>query len=284
MPLTLTLKSDSRLPIEVDGINPANLRGLSHVEICRLPIFHGNRKIELGDMFELTGTEDGCLRFVGDLRSVHWIGAKMDEGEIKIVGDVGRHVGSQMVGGAIDVSGDAGDFSGCEMTGGSIRIRGNASDWLGGGYPGTNAAMNGGRIMVDGDAGDGVGSAMRRGMIGVMGDVGKLVGWNMRAGTIFVGGKWGADPGTGMVRGTIILNGNSEASDLPVTFGRSGGFEPVFLPVLLKQHGISLGDVHTTYDLYCGDVLKGGRGEIFLATGTVQSSSKPTIGEPSSRR
>lgn len=267
MPLTLTIKSETRIPIEVDEITPASLRGLSNTQIARLAIFHGSQQVELGELFEVAGSEDGCVQFVGDLRSVHWIGAKMSEGEIKIVGNTGRHVGSQMTGGTIEVSGDAGDFAGCEMTGGSIRIRGSASDWLGGGYQGTTSAMNGGQITVDGHAGNGVGSAMRRGMICVMGDVGKLVGWNMRAGSIFVGGKHGLEPGTGMIRGTILLNGDSESERLPVTFERSGEFEPTFLPVLLKHHSIPPEHVRGAYELYCGDMLKGGRGEIFLAKG-----------------
>ena len=265
MPITLNLTSDTTIPIEVGEINPTSLRGLPVAKISRLKIFHGNRAIELGELFDVAGDEDGSLHFIGDLRSVHWIGSKMREGKIKIVGCVGRHVGSQMVGGEIEVTGDVGDFAGCEMTGGSIKIQGSATDWLGGGYPGTKSAMNGGRIIVQGSAGNGVGSAMRRGMIGVMGDVGKLAGWNMRAGTIFVGGRCGAEPGTGMVRGTIILNGLSDVAPIPVTFGRCGNFQATFLRMLLKHHSIPFEYAKDSYQLFSGDMRKGGRGEIFLA-------------------
>ena len=267
MGITLTLKSDTQIPIEVESINPANLRGLSKKEIARLPIFNGKTQIELGEMFDVAGVEDGNVTFVGDLKSVHWIGAKMNGGQISIEGNVGRHVGSQMTGGSICVNGNAGDFAGCEMRGGAIEINGNAADWLGGGYNGTKSAMGGGSIIVHGSAGNAVGSAMRRGTIFVMGDVGKLTGWNMLAGTIIVGGAAGEQTGTGMVRGTIVLELPLKRDcQLPVTFRRSGIFQPTFLASIFKQHSLEFKPAHNDYELYCGDLLKGGRGEIMTRT------------------
>ncbi len=271
MPLTLQLKSETNIPIQVDGIHPGVVHGMSVGDVAKQNIWFGKNRIALGELFDIRGTVDDTLVWQGNLRSVHWIGARMTGGKIILQGDVGRHVGSQMEGGEIVVHGDVGDFVGCEMTGGSISIEGNAQHWIGAAYPGTKAGMKGGTIFVRGNTGNAVGHAMRRGIICVRGSAGDLVGWNMLAGTIIVGGAIGKQIGLGMVRGTIVLTSQHASKGdqllMPI-FKRCGSFRPTILRMLSRsinriQESVLIPEC--AYDLYHGDLLKGGRGEVFIA-------------------
>ena len=127
MALRLQLRARVEVPLEVDEVLPENLLGKDLGEIERTAILHGNRRAALADFFRVSGDPaDECLEWEGDLSGVHWIGAKMRTGTIRVCGPAGRHVGSQMRGGAIDVAGDAGDWVGGEMLAGLIRVRGSA--------------------------------------------------------------------------------------------------------------------------------------------------------------
>ena len=76
-------------------------------------------------MFAVSGDPaDRCVDFEGDLKGVHLIGSGMNDGEIRVHGNAGRHLGSQMSGGTIRVEGDAGDWVGAEMRGGLIQVSG----------------------------------------------------------------------------------------------------------------------------------------------------------------
>jgi formylmethanofuran dehydrogenase subunit C len=271
MPLILQLNCETNIPIQVDGIHPGAVRGMSVVDVAKLIVWFGKDRIALGELFDIRGTVDETMNWQGNLRSVHWIGTRMTGGTIILQGDVGRHLGSQMQGGEIVVHGDAGDFVGCEMTGGSIRIEGNAQHWVGAAYPGTKAGMKGGTIFVHGNAGNAVGHAIRRGIIGVRGSAGDLVGWNMLAGTIIAGGAIGKQTGLGMVRGTIVLaseqSPNGDQLLMPI-FKRSGSFRPTILRMLCQSINRTRESVpipQCAFDLYHGDLLKGGRGEVFIA-------------------
>jgi formylmethanofuran dehydrogenase subunit C len=270
MTLVLTQQAETTIPIEVQGITPDRLQGNSPEQIARLPIWHGRRKLELGELFQIDGSMDDSMTIIweGNLRPVHWIGSGLACGKIQIQSDAGRHIGSQMSGGEIFVNGDVSDFLGVEMTGGKIRIAGNAGDWVGGNYPGSKTGMNRGSILVDGDAGKGAGQAMRRGTIAIGGKVGELVGWNMLAGTILVFGDCGANPGAGMTRGTIVLGGGRNGALLP-TF-RQGGIYPVpILTILsrwLQQQDFRFDStvLQSRFQQFDGDLLCGGRGEVFV--------------------
>lgn len=277
MALRLKLISSTKVPICVQGILPETTIGRSTAKIACLEIWHGNRSVELGQLFEVSksGTSDE-LCWEGDLKSVHWIGAGMTAGNMVIDGNVGRHLGSQMRGGSIRVAGNVSDFVGCEMQRGSIRIQGNAGDWVGAAYPGTKSGMNRGTIVVTGNAGRGVGFAMRRGLICIGGETQRLAGWNMLGGTIVIGGQAGVMTGKGMVRGTIILKSTNHAavncSSLPPTFSNGGQFQSVYLRALARwldqqQLPIKL-PVDSHFRLFHGDHLKGGRGEILIADAT----------------
>lgn len=270
MTLVLTQQLETTLPIDVQGVTPNRLSGLSTKEIAELSVWHGRRQLALGEMFHLSGDVDDSETIVwdGNLTSVHSIGAGMDGGRMEIQSDVGRHVGAQMSSGEISVRGNASDYLGVEMTGGLIRVQGNAGNDVGGIYPGSKMGMNRGAILIDGDVGKGLGQSMRRGTIAVGGSAKKLAGWNMLAGTICIMGRCGAHPGAGMLRGTLVLAGGLEETLLP-TF-RSGGYYPV--PVLkmianwLRRHSFACETsvLEENFQQYDGDYLRGGRGEVFV--------------------
>ena len=290
MALVLHQQVDTKLPIEVSGIAPDRLVGLSLAEIKQLPIYHGNQQLKLSDRFEVSGdmvaptdrSSDGAdhscrppeptIRWTGNLQAVHWLGAKMNGGRVEVQGNAGRHLGSGMTGGEIVVTGNAGDNVGCEMTGGTICIAGNAGNLVGANYPGSKHGMNRGSIFITGNAGMGVGQSMRRGTIVVGGNCGSLAGWDMLAGTLVVLGQCGPNAGANMSRGTIVVAGSddTEAITLP-TFGRGGtGTVPV-LRLLARWLAKEAPEIDASvlsqaeFTQFHGDTLKGGRGELFVA-------------------
>jgi formylmethanofuran dehydrogenase subunit C len=269
MTLRLELVSHTPIPLEVEGVLPETVRGKSVGEIEKHTIFHGNRQVPLAEFFRVTGScDDACLQWEGDLAGVHWLGAGMTCGTLRIEGSAGRHVGSRMRGGRIDVAGDAGDWLGGEMLGGEIHVRGGAGHLVGSAYRGSARGMTGGTILVYGNVGSEIGHGMRRGLIAVAGSAGDLIGFNMLAGSIFVFGNSGIRHGAGMRRGTIGLLSPERVTLLP-TFRRAcqGRLEMLRLvDRALARHSfpapIQLGD--TTIELHHGDLLEGGRGEILV--------------------
>jgi formylmethanofuran dehydrogenase subunit C len=130
--------------------------------------------------------------------------------------------------------------------------------------------MTGGTILVQGRAGNEIGHSMRRGMVAVGGVAGDLAGFNMLAGTILMFNQCGIRHGAGMRRGTIGIWG-SELPELLPSFRYGCRCRPQFLQLIfteLKQRGFTLTEVVTdaAVELYHGDLIEGGRGEILLGT------------------
>ena len=269
MPLILTLKQLPEVPLVVEGITPDRLRSKSLAEIERLPIFQGNCQWPLGEWFSVTGhAAEEVIAWEGDLSRVHWIGAKMASGRMMIGGSAGRHLGSEMSGGEIHVAGSAGDFAGCQMRGGLVHVRGNAGQLVGGAYRGSARGMTGGTILIGGHAGDEIGHTMRRGLIAVGGSVGDVAGFNMLAGTILILGRVGIRHGAGMKRGTIVLAGKPRPPLLP-SFRRACRYRPEMLPLLARrlaafEFQVAEEVLTSSYELFNGDLLSGGRGEILV--------------------
>ena len=270
MTLELDCFADTSLPIEVEGINPQALRDLSKGRIADRQIWLGRKKTALGELFRIKGTcqEDLSIHWHGNLKSVHWIGAEMTGGQMEIHGDAGRHVGSRMTGGSIIAHTNVADFAAMEMRGGLLRIKGSSGDLLGGNFPGSKSGMNRGTILLEGSVGKGAGQAMRRGTIVIGGDAGKLLGWHMLGGTIVVFGVCGTEPGADMKRGTIILAGSGPIQPRPA-FTQGGNFQSALMPMIdvwLQPHSFDqarrLQDL--PFSMYHGDVLNGGRGELFV--------------------
>ncbi|QDU30164.1 Formyltransferase/hydrolase complex Fhc subunit C [Anatilimnocola aggregata] len=269
MPLHFEARQSSSLPIEVHGITPDLLREKSVAEIEKLEILQGNRRLPLAELFVVKGTAaEQVHRWSGTLTNVHWLGAKMKSGRIEVTGGIGRHVGSELRGGEIHIHGSVSDWLGAELHGGLIHVRGSAGDSVGSAYRGNTKGMTRGTIIVGGNAGHEPGHSLRRGLIYIAGNIGDMAGLNMLAGTILVGGKAGLRHGAGMRRGTIVFLG-SQAPPLLPTFRRGCRFQPGVFPLLAAQlrqaqAPFSEESMAAAFDLYHGDLLEGGRGEILV--------------------
>jgi formylmethanofuran dehydrogenase subunit C len=269
MPLKLSYKLNTGVPVEVDGIVPNVLADLSLPEIERLEVQHGNERLPLAEAFSAKGdAADGRLEFSGELAGVHRIGAGMTAGRIDVDGTAGRHVGSQMTGGEIHLAGSAGDWLGAEMHGGSIDVHGDAGNLVGSAYRGSERGMTGGTILVAGNVGDECGHTLRRGLIAVGGSCGDFAGINMIAGSVVVFGDCGARVGAAMRRGTIALLGPRPTRLLP-TFRQACRLRPIVLGLLLaeiRRLGLPVAAELSEQDywLYHGDALTIGRGEIWV--------------------
>lgn len=269
MALRLHYTAASTIPVEVDGLTPEALAGLSRSETERFEVFQGNRRVPLAELFRISGDlSDERIDWSGDLQRVHGIGTRMNRGTMHVEGSCGRHLGSGLNGGRIDVHGDAGTWVGAEMRGGLIHIRGSAGDQVGGAYRGATRGMRGGVILIDGNAGHEVGHTMRRGLIAVGGAAGDMIGCNMIAGTILVFGNCGVRPGAGMRRGTIGVFGPVRPALLP-TFRPGSTCEPQIVRILLRHvqsRGLTINPtlMDAQYDLFHGDLVTLGRGEILF--------------------
>jgi formylmethanofuran dehydrogenase subunit C len=93
---TLTLKERPHVPLEAETLAPDVLAGLSHAEVCALPVVLGKRQRRLDDFFDVegAGSEDIVIR--GDAGRVKWIGRGMTRGRISIAGNAGMHLGAFM--------------------------------------------------------------------------------------------------------------------------------------------------------------------------------------------
>jgi formylmethanofuran dehydrogenase subunit C len=269
MPLRLTLRKKTSVPLEVEGITPDTVRDKSLAEIEKLEIFEGNVKSRLADFFTVGGdANDEIHEWEGDLAGVHWIGAKMQSGRIVVSGNAGRHIGSEMRGGEIHVQGNAGDWVGGEMHGGLIHVRGKAGHLVGAAYRGSARGMTKGTILIGGEAGNEIGHSMRRGLIAIGGGIGDLAGINMLAGSILLFGDSGIRHGAGMKRGTIAFLGGKAPPLLP-TFRRACRYRPQVLQLIyrhLRRLDFAFDESLLTgaCDLYNGDFLAGGRGELLI--------------------
>jgi formylmethanofuran dehydrogenase subunit C len=279
MALVLTQQVDDILPIDVSGITPDQLTGLSLTDVKQRQVGFGNRNVPLSELFDVSGElqtdklDEPTIHWSGKLSRVHWLGAGMKSGHMSASSSVGRHTGSRMSGGVIEISGDVSDYVGSEMTGGTIRVSGNAGDLAGANYPGSKFGMNRGEIFIVGDAGKGTGQRMRRGTIVVGGNCEKFAGWDMLAGTILVLGQCEGEVGINMSRGTIILtNANPSQSLLPPTFSEGAtGRVPLFRPLTQWLEKVAPEfDVSSLVDgqftQHHGDAIKDSRGEVFIAT------------------
>jgi formylmethanofuran dehydrogenase subunit C len=269
MPLTLTLIADTSIPIELEGVTPEKCASATVSEIARINVFEGNRNVPLGDLFHISGNpSDQQLIFQGDLSGVHWIGAGMQSGHIRVEGPAGRHLGSGLAGGRIDVAGSVGGWVAAEMRRGLIRVHGNAGNCAGGALPGSIRGMTGGTLLIHGNCGDEAGLAMRRGLIAIAGSPGEFAGRNMIAGTLIAAGRCGRRAGAGMRRGTLVLAGGSLTPLLP-GFCYSGQLHLTVVRLLQKRlqalnFPLQIPQLSTPLAIHRGDLAARGQGEILL--------------------
>jgi len=260
MTLTLTLRTQPDVPLEAEVLTPERLAAA--YDVVSLPVWHGNERTRLGEFFTVSGSGDE-VRIEGDLRRVHYVGARMTTGRLTVAGDVGDHFGAGLRGGRLQVEGDAGDWAGAGLRGGTLVVRGSAGARLGGVYPGERSGMRGGEIVVFGDAGERAGEGLRRGLIAVGGRAGEAAGLRMLAGTLVAVGGLGSRAGAGMRRGSIIT---MAPATLLSTFVFSCRYRPPFLRLYarrLRALGLDVPD-DGRYARWCGDGLELRRGEILI--------------------
>ena len=72
MSLRLTYKAVNGVPVEVEGLLPEKVAGLPLSDVERLPVFCGNRRVSLAELFSVAGgTSDGQIDF--ELHRRNWI-------------------------------------------------------------------------------------------------------------------------------------------------------------------------------------------------------------------
>jgi formylmethanofuran dehydrogenase subunit C len=260
--VTFALRSASAIPIEVEGLLPLRLVGLTLDAIRALPVVRGNRTVTAGELFDVTTSEadDGTVRFTGSTASLKRIGERMTAGTIVVAGDAGMHAGAYLAGGTLKIRGNAGDWLGAEMAGGAIVVAGDAGDGAGAGYRGCRRGMTGGTIAIHGNAGAELGAHLRRGTIVVHGDAGDYCGVNLIAGTIAVRGGVGRHAGVGMKRGTLLLGRPPEPHPGLV---RACTGRPAYLRYLERDLAWPAA---AEYQLWRGDRTAGGQGELWCPT------------------
>jgi formylmethanofuran dehydrogenase subunit C len=264
MTLTLTLREAPAAPVVADVLAPDRIAGMSADEVGRLPLWHGNRRAAVRDLFAVEGGGADDVRIEGDLRRIAGIGTGMAGGRLTIAGDAGPHVGAGMRGGEIVVEGDADAYAGAVMRGGRLVVRGSAGSRLGGALAGERAGMRGGEIVVHGDAGAEAGAGLRRGLVAVAGRTGAAAGLNALAGTVVAFGALGPHSGAGMRRASIVAL--AEVALLP-TYVRACTYRPPFLRLCLRRLlalGLPVTDeqLEGEYTRWSGDTLELRRGEI----------------------
>jgi len=261
--IKLTLKKQLSIPLEADCITPDKLKDKSNEEIRGLKVYWGNKKLTLGDFFNVEGEKSESIAVIGDCDKVKLIGHEMSLGEIVIKGNAGYNTGSYMTGGKIAIEGDCRDYLGAMMEGGQIFLNGNAGHFLGGAYKGEMVGMNGGEIFVKGNAGHETGGFMRRGLIVVSGDAGDFTGIYMLAGTVVILGKAGGRVGANMRRGTVILM--NEVENLPSFYKNSVMKSPAIDMVLNRAASFGFKTPkRPQFVRYNGDVNLLGKGEILM--------------------
>ncbi|MFN0199150.1 MAG: formylmethanofuran dehydrogenase subunit C [Planctomycetaceae bacterium] len=271
MPLYLSIREKTSIPVEVDNIIMETVREQSADDVLKTLVQQGNRQLSLGEFFSAEGSAaDEQIVWQGDCSKIKLIGNKLSRGTIRIEGDAGMHLGAEMTGGEIIVTGNVADWLGAEMHGGHIHVHGNTGHLVGAVYRGGRRGMTGGEILIDGNAGNEIGQTMRRGLIAVGGNTGDAIGFSMIAGTILVFGEPGIRHGAGMRRGTIGLLGESASPDMLPTFRYCSTYQPTFLRIYLQQlrkRGFTVPERCWSSRLhrFAGDFLEQGKGEILVS-------------------
>lgn len=255
--ITLTQKHRFRVPIHAENITPDIFETKTIDEIKILPVFEGNRRRVIADLFKVdddSSNEDRTIHLVGDLTKLKKIGAKMSLGQIVVDGSVGMRLGEGMRGGTITVKGNADSWVGTMMKGGLIEVLGNAGDYIGASYRGSTEGMKKGTIVVHGDAGSDVGCFMKNGLIKVLGNIGSFAGINMRDGTILVIGNSEGRLGAQMRGGKIVVL----------------GYVPSILPTftinsIRRRARVGNERVSGPFYMYNGDIAEMGEGRLYVS-------------------
>lgn len=268
-PLTFTLRSEPEERLDLSGLTPDGLAGMSAAEIAKLKIGTSRIAAVVGDIFKISGTDAADIVFSGGSTRFDLIGAEMTTGRIRVAGDAGARAGRRMAGGLLKIDGKAGVQAGSGMKNGRIEIEGDAGDGLGGPMAGEIQGMSGGLIIVRGKAGHRAGERMRRGVIALLKGCGDHAGLGMIAGTIVATGRVGRYPGHLMKRGSLLFD--RKPADLSPTFMDCGRVELAFSGLFdgyLMEEGIVRRPLLGPRPFrFAGDTAVLGKGEIMFPRG-----------------
>jgi formylmethanofuran dehydrogenase subunit C len=265
--LTFTLKGQTDQRIDLSPLVCQKLQNLNPEEIAGIQLQHGNRKVRVDELFNISGSDSQNIVFANSNSKLDYIGKELEGGNITIHGDAGAYLALSMKSGTITVTGNTGIFTACEMKNGFLQIEGNAGDFLGGALPGNKQGMKGGAVLVKGNVGARAGDHMRRGQILIEGSAGDYCGSRMLAGTIAVMGNTGRYLGYAMRRGTLLLWNQPQIS---ATFNDCGTHTLAFLPILFasfKSLNSRFADKNLAFQRvrrFGGDMAETGRGEILV--------------------
>lgn len=278
MPLVLrpiTTPASGPLSIEAVTITADRLAGLAAADVARLPLAADGRPCQLGELFAVIGSAaDGRVECEGDWSRVHGLATGMQTGEIVVRGSIGRHAAARMAGGSLTIAGDAGDWLAVGMSGGTVLVQGAAGDNLAAAVPGDDHGVTGGIVVVNGSVGCLAAARMRRGLLGIGGACGEAAAFELRAGTVVVGGQVGPRSGMGMRRGSLVALAG--VPPVPPTFARGAAWSPSVLQLLVGRlcqagfrpaGGPMAAACGGVWQQWHGDLLTGGRGEIFHRAG-----------------
>ena len=260
------LKHAPALRVDLRGITPSALAGLSAAQVAQLRVGHGNATAPLAEFFSIEPDTGEALVFEADLSRFDRVGWQMTAGRIQVDGAVGHYAGGCMTGGELAVKGDAGLLAACEMAGGMLSVEGNVDDFAASTLPGSMDGMRGGSLIVKGNAGARFGDRMRRGTALVFGNAGDFLASRMVAGSIAVGGQVGAHVGYGMRRGSVVLL--TEPAAVAATFVPAIADADVFWQLLardLAAHGGPFaGLASKRIERHLGDLSAAGKGELIF--------------------
>ena len=266
--LTLTLREKPRQRIDMAPVCAQPLPDLRPGKLATLKLSYGNRRVQLDELFDITGQYANELIIRNSCSLLDAIGAGMKSGTIHIYGNSGDHLGRGMHGGTIEVQGDSGHWTASGMHNGLIRVNGNCGDFAGAALPGDHQGMRGGTLLVTGNAGDRTGDRMRRGRILIEGDTADYCGARMIAGTIAVLGKAGIATGYAMRRGTLLFE--QHPTSIPATYNDCGEHTLGFLRLLidsfagLNSRFSQLDPNRLRVRRYAGDLACDGKGELLV--------------------
>ncbi len=237
--------------VDMGAVLAGSWSALSAAELAGRPVLvNRETAVPLGDLFELTGTPAGRIRFEGDLARAGRLGAGLAEGGVVVDGSVG-------------------DDAGLAMSGGSLAVHGDAGARAGGAEGDARRGMTGGELIVRGSAGPEPGIRMRRGLLVVGGDIASHAGPGMIAGTVIVFGNAGPAPGRWSKRGSVVALG---PVDIPPTYRYACTYQPDHLRLTLlrlrRRYGMAVDERYVSglYRRYSGDLAELGRGEILAWT------------------
>lgn len=267
--LTFTLLADPEERLDLTGLTPAALAGLSALQIAKLRVGTGRNPVLAGDIFKVTGKDAGSLVVEGSSSRLDKLGSGLNGGSIRVTGNIGNQAGRRMSGGSLVIEGNAGDHAGTGMSGGRIEINGNAGDNVGAPLAGEIVGMEGGVLIVHGKAGNYAGDRLRRGVIAILKGCGDYAGYRMIAGTIVVTGRVGAMPGYLMKRGSLLFDRRPE--NLSPTFMPCGepdiAFSGLFDRFLIDEKILARPLLGQKPARYGGDNAVSGKGEILFRRG-----------------